>query len=106
MSDPFAVWKAGAGLAKQKTIRTLWPELADALDGRTGGGAVDGDGEPQPLCAPCAASSQSDRLGVLAVTKRADGTPICGYCVGLIRDPAERSSRKRVPGWNAGRRRG
>lgn len=103
MSDPFAVWRAQAGMSKQKSVRAIWPELAAALDGAAGGGeAVDGEGETQPLCEPCRTGGFSDRLGVLAVTKLPDGTPICGYCVGRIPDDVRRSLR-RVPGWNAGR---
>lgn len=101
MSDPRAIWQAAAGLSKQKTLRAIWPELAAALDGATGGdGSVPGEGEPQPFCAQC-----GHEHGALAVTKRADGTPICGYCVGRVPD-SERRQLKRVPGWNAGRRHG
>lgn len=105
MADVFAIWRAAAGQSKQKTLRAIWPELAAALDGATGGPTVPGEGEPQPLCAPCARGGLSDRLGVLAVTKAPDGTPICGYCVGRLPE-AQRARLVRVPGWNAGRRRG
>jgi hypothetical protein len=104
MSDPRAIWASGAGTAKQKSIRTIWPDLAAALDGASGtSGKVPGEGEPQPLCVPCKREPAADRIGVLAVTKLPDGTPICGYHVGRI--PADQARRlPRVPGWNAGRR--
>lgn len=104
MSDPFAIWKAAAGQSKQRSLRSIWPELAAALDGATGGGKAPGEGEPQPLCEPCRTSRVSDRLGVLAVTKMHNGTPICGYCVGRLPEH-ERRGLVRVPGWSAGRRR-
>lgn len=33
MSSAREVWRASEGLARQKTVRTIWPELAAALDG-------------------------------------------------------------------------
>jgi hypothetical protein len=69
--DPRAVWREGNGQSKMKTIRTIWPALAEALDGHK---ADEPAADPQPLCEGCGLSSGRMAIG------RADDSPVCGYC--------------------------
>lgn len=63
--NPAAVWKAADGLSKQKTVRLIWPELADALEGVTRRplDVVGRPGEPDPTQAP-----------------EPEQQPVCGNC--------------------------
>lgn len=90
------IWREANGQSLQSTVRTLWPELADALDGKTPAGEAT-VAEEQPVCRNCGESS-----GKLAVG-RAGGIPLCGLCMGLAEFAA--MTKTRVAGWVAGRRR-
>lgn len=71
--DAYQVWREAAGQSKQKSIRAIWAQLADALDGVSAAGPQD---EQQPLCAGCGGAS-----GRLAIG-RAGELPVCGRCAG------------------------
>lgn len=92
--DPRQVWREAAGQSKQKTVRTIWPALAEALEGPTEGGALS---EPeQPLCEGCGTTT-----GRLAIG-RAGAAPVCGACV--ARPPYHGRRLVRVTGWRSGKR--
>lgn len=38
MADPFRIWRDAEGKAVMKTVRTIWPDLAKALDAGAGMG--------------------------------------------------------------------
>jgi hypothetical protein len=101
MSDAYAVWRAGAGTSKQKSVGMIWPDLAKALGGLPGD-APSAPVEPQPLCSPCF-DEGTDRKNVLAIGRAPDGTPICGWHVGVA--PYRGKRLRRVNGWAPGRAR-
>lgn len=68
MADPQKLWREG-GDAKRNVIRSMWPALAEALDGNRMEAA------DIPTCDFC---DLARSLGT------SDGVPICGYCVGLL----------------------
>lgn len=94
MEDAARVWAEAAGQSKQRSIRAIWPELADALDGKLAGKA-DAGPAPQPLCTGCGGES-----GKLAIG-RADKDPVCGQCAARI--PFAGRKLTLVTGWHAGR---
>ncbi|HYD28906.1 hypothetical protein [Brevundimonas sp.] len=87
--DPYKVWREAAGQSKQKTVRTIWPALAEALEGPTAGGDLSED--PQPNCVGC-----GDRKAL----GRAGDDPVCGRCSGL--EPYRSRRLTRVTHWRAG----
>lgn len=91
MSDPVQIWAAASGQSKQRTVRAIWPELADALDGLT----PDDPDVDQPLCHGCGAAS-----GRLA-TGRAGDIPVCSPCAG--RDPFNKMRQRKISAWKPGR---
>lgn len=94
MVDAYAIWRAGSDTSKARTIRNLWPELGDALDGKVNRIDPEKD-EPQPMCRSCV---QRYAIGT------ADGIPLCGLCVG--KSEFVNMRRERVPGWRSGPRAG
>jgi hypothetical protein len=72
------MWAAAAGLAKQKSVRLIWPELADALDGLSRS-PLDVVAEPDapdpapPLCGYCRTERAIGRM-------TDDDTPCCVHC--------------------------
>lgn len=94
MSDAERIWREADGQAKQRTVRSLWPQLAAALDGVRSAVVVD----RQPICQSCGASS-----GKLAVC-RAGNIAICGVCAG--KGEFQAMGIVRVAGWSTGRAEG
>lgn len=94
--DPRQIWREGAGQAKEKTIRAIWPALAEALDGGPGKPLGKDAESEQPLCHGCGA-----RTGKLAIGRAGDD-PVCGACA--ARRPYAGRRLARVTGWSAGRR--
>lgn len=87
--DAYQVWREAAGQSKQRTLRSIWPALAEALDGPGQAlGAV-----KQPLCVGCSGNA-------LAIGRAGDD-PVCGRCAG--RDPYKLRRLSRVTEWKAGR---
>lgn len=75
MADASQVWRDSAGTSRQKTIRIIWPELADALDGKAETVTV------MPTCAVC--GKRPGRIVVELPTGEHLG--VCGLDVGLSR---------------------
>lgn len=95
-SNPRDVWRAADGLAKQKTVRIVFPELAAALDGVPGpmvpGAPAEPEREPQPVCKHC-----GDYWARVTIGEH--GVPICGLCVGLLPYGADRPELVRHDEW-------
>lgn len=89
--DAYQVWREAEGQSKQRTLRSIWPALAEALDGP--GKALGTRDEVQPLCVGCA----GDALAI----GRAGSEPVCGRCAG--REPYRSRTLSRVSAWKAGR---
>lgn len=94
--DAYQLWREGVGQSKHRMVRSVWPELADALDGTNAGDSGTPEAE-QPPCSNCGAAS-----GRLAVC-RAGNIAVCGLCAGLAEFRA--MGLVRVTQWHAGRRR-
>lgn len=62
------IWRDG-GEAKQRTLRMMWPDLADALEG------TKMDPADIPTC---------DFCDVRRSLGKAGSRPICGQCVGTL----------------------
>lgn len=85
MSSAAAVFAAGSEF-RQDTLKTLWPELHDALAGAGPAGPI-----RRVRCAIC--SPQHDRAATGRLTR--NGHPACPTCLaaaGLAGHPLERSS--------------
>lgn len=95
LGDALRIWAEGSGQSKQKTIRTIWPELAAALDGKLATAGGESEVAPQPLCTGCGGET-----GKLAIG-RADADPVCGQCACQL--PYAGRKLTRVSGWLAGR---
>lgn len=84
VSGPESVWAAGTD-GKRKIIRSMWPELAAALDGKTATKTF----KPPPSCKFC---GKREALGI------ANGRPVCGYCVGRL-GTEKKYLIKRIENW-------
>jgi DnaJ-class molecular chaperone len=93
-SDAHRIWREGAGQTKQRTVRSIWPQLADALDGPTADAL---DVPDQPLCDSCGRSSGKLAMG------RSGSLAVCGTCAGM---GEFREKFQRVMGWKPGHQKG
>jgi len=90
--DPKQVWREAEGQSKQRTVRAIWPALADALDGKA---ADEPEEVKQPLCEGCGSSTGKYAIG------RAGEHPVCGAC--CARRPYAGLRLTRVTDWLPGR---
>lgn len=86
--DPRQIWAEGQGQSKAKTLRIIWPELAEALDG-----AVTGADDPDAAQPPCQGCGRP-AIG------RAGTAPVCGRCCARV--PYAGRKLTRVLHWKAG----
>lgn len=77
--DAYAIWHAAEGRSVQKSVRTFWPDLAAALDGRGRPAPAEAEAERRadiPDCSVASAFCKGKAAGVFDDDK----SPTCFLC--------------------------
>lgn len=89
MADPYEVWRSEEGRSRQKSVRTFWPALADALEGGAGGARNEADKRRamRPDCSIKGPHCAGKAAGEFTGSGRKSCIPCWGGRKGFVRNP-------------------